>query len=58
MDDILKTYSITPLTDSQEEEIEYILNDARNYYRKNGMISDAEWTEYQKDLNSPNYPYA
>lgn len=58
MDDILKTYSITPLTDSQEDEIEYILNDARNYYRKNGMISDAEWTEYQKDLNSPNYPYA
>jgi hypothetical protein len=46
------------LTESQEKELEYILNDARNHYRKNGMISDAEWNLYQEDLHSPNYPYA
>lgn len=58
MDEILKTYKYTPLTDSQENEIEYILNDARQYYRKHGLISDEEWNLYQEDLNSPNYPYA
>ena len=57
MDDILKNYQITPLTDSQEDEIEYILNDARNYYRKKGIISDEEWALYQEDLSSPNYPF-
>ena len=58
MDHILKTHRPRPLTDSQEKELEYILSDARQYYKNKGMISDEEWTLYQEDLASPNYPYA
>jgi len=35
-----------------------ILKEAREYYRKKGLISDTEWVAYKKDLESPNYPYA
>jgi hypothetical protein len=34
------------------------LKEAREYYRKKGLISDTEWVAYKKDLESPNYPYA
>lgn len=57
MEDILKNYKYPQLTESQENEIEYILNDARQYYRKNGMISEEEWAVYQEDINSPKYPF-
>jgi len=56
--EIIRKGSFHRLTDHQESELEYILNDARNYYRKKGMISDSEWTDLQKDLASDNYPYA
>ena len=46
------------LTQEQEEAIEEILQRAREYYRANGSITDAEWELYMEDLNSPNYPYA
>lgn len=46
-----------PLTESQEEDVERILNEAREYYRKKGLISDKEWKDYQKDLSSSDYPY-
>ena len=36
------------MTDSQEEGIERILEDARQYYRDKGLISDAEWDVYRK----------
>ena len=42
----------------QKQAIEDILKDAREYYRKKGLISEDEWKIYQEDLNSPNYPYA
>lgn len=58
MADILKKHQPRPLTASQENDLEYILNDARQYYRGQGMISDEEWAVYQEDLKSPNYPYA
>lgn len=58
MEHILSTHEVTPLPAEQEQAIEDILNDARQFYRKKGMISDEEWTLYQEDLNSPNYPYA
>ncbi len=45
-------------TDSQEEDIERILKEAREYYRKKGLISDTEWVAYKKDLESSNYPDA
>ncbi|MHB8963757.1 MAG: trimethylamine methyltransferase family protein [Saccharofermentanales bacterium] len=57
-DYILQTHKPVPLTDSQESAVEYILQDARNYYHKKGMISDEEWRAYQEDLHSINYPFA
>jgi trimethylamine--corrinoid protein Co-methyltransferase len=58
MEDILQKHQPKALTDSQEQTLEYILNDARQYYRKNGLINDEDWKLYQEDLSSPNYPYA
>jgi len=59
MGEILAAHKVSlPLTPSQEEDIERILNDARHYYRKKGLISDEEWTVYMKGLNSPNYPFS
>jgi trimethylamine--corrinoid protein Co-methyltransferase len=46
-----------PLTESQEQDIERILKEARDYYKKRGLISDTEWEEYKKDIASPDYPY-
>ncbi|RLE10564.1 hypothetical protein DRJ00_01075 [Candidatus Aerophobetes bacterium] len=49
MEEILSTHKVDPpLTQSQEEEIEKILKEAREYYRKKGMITDAEWESYKK----------
>jgi hypothetical protein len=48
-----------PLTPSQEKDIKGILNEARRYYRKKGLISDEEWEVYQeKVLKSPDYSFA
>jgi len=58
MEEILSTHTPKPLPPEQEQAVEDILKDARQYYRRKGTISDEEWTLYQKDLNSPNYPYA
>lgn len=59
MDGILATHKVDPpLTDSQENEIERILKEAREYYKKKGLITDADWKAYIQDLESSNYPYA
>jgi hypothetical protein len=58
MEEIKSNHKPTPLSSGQEQEIEDILKDARQYYRKKGLISDDEWAVYQKDIHSPNYPYA
>jgi len=57
-EEILNTHKPEPLKPQQEQEIEDILKDAREYYRKKGLITEKEWKDYQKDLASPNYPYA
>jgi len=57
-DEIISTHKVSlPLTDKQESDIERILKEAREYYRKKGLISDEEWNTYKEDLKSPNYPY-
>lgn len=58
MEMLLSKQTVEPLTEHQEQGLEDILCDARNYYRKKGMISDEEWRVYQEDLHSPEYPYA
>jgi trimethylamine--corrinoid protein Co-methyltransferase len=58
MEQILATHKPMPLPPDQEVAIEGILNEARQYYRGKGLISDEEWRLYQEDLNSPDYPFA
>jgi len=59
MDEILVTHKVdTPLTDSQNEDIERIIKEAREYYRKEGLITNQEWEAYKEDLESSNYTYA
>ena len=58
-EETLATHKVKPpLTPGQEKDIERILKEAREYYKKKGLISDREWAAYKKDLGSPNYPYA
>jgi len=56
--EILATREPTLLSPSEEETVEKVLNEARRYYREKGLISDSEWTEYMKQIESPGYPYA
>jgi len=58
MEAILAEHKVEPLTSQQEQAVEDILKDARKHYRDSGFISDDEWNLYQKDLASPNYPFA
>jgi trimethylamine--corrinoid protein Co-methyltransferase len=51
MDEILETHKPTPLTPDQEQAIEDILAEARQFYRDRGAISDAEWSEYMRALD-------
>jgi len=57
MEEILATHKTIPLTPSQEEDIERILEEARKYYKARGMISEEEMATYRESMNSPNYPY-
>ena len=57
MEEILATHKPTPLTSSQEEDIERILEEARRYYKEKGLITDEEMAAYRKSMASPNYPY-
>jgi len=59
MEEILATHEVSvPLTEEQEQAIEDILKEAREYYRERGLISDEEWEVYRKQIESPDYPYA
>lgn len=57
MEKILETHKPEPLSDSEEKAIEEILDEAREFYRKSGKISDREWEACKEDLNSGGYPY-
>jgi len=57
MEEILATHKPIRLTQSQEEDIEKILEEARQYYKKIGLISEEEMAIYTKSMQSPNYPY-
>jgi hypothetical protein len=39
--------SESPLSDEQEKEIEKILGEEREYYRKRGLISEKAWSLYE-----------
>jgi trimethylamine---corrinoid protein Co-methyltransferase len=51
MEKILSTHKVDPpLTEKQESDIEDILEEARNHYRKNGLITDEEWDVYKENF--------
>jgi trimethylamine--corrinoid protein Co-methyltransferase len=52
MDEILETHQPTPLSPDQEQAIEDILKEARQFYRDKEFISDEEWSVYMKTLAS------
>jgi trimethylamine--corrinoid protein Co-methyltransferase len=58
LEDILATHEPQPLTDAQEAAVEDILREARDHYRKRGLISDSEWKAYMGVLGSADYPYS
>jgi trimethylamine--corrinoid protein Co-methyltransferase len=58
MEEILQTHKIKELQPDKEQAIEDVLREARETYRKRGLITDDEWKLYMKDISSPNYPYA
>ena len=57
MEEILATHKTMPLTPRQEEDVERILEEARNYYRKKELISEGEMASYRESMKSPNYPF-
>lgn len=50
--EILETHQPKPLTAREEQIIADIMEEAREYYRKKGLISDVEWSVYMKTLKS------
>ena len=58
MEEILQNHKICELPADKEKMIEDILNEARDFYRKSGQISDEEWDIYMKQIHSSEYPYA
>jgi trimethylamine--corrinoid protein Co-methyltransferase len=49
---ILETHKPRPLTAEQEQAIEEILRDARDYYRQKGLLSGEAWKAYAAMLDS------
>jgi len=58
MEQIVGTHKPEPLTPHQEQAVEDILKEARDYYRKKGLIGEEDWQLYLEQLESPGYPYA
>jgi dTDP-glucose pyrophosphorylase len=58
MEDILAKHKVDPpLTPREEDEVESILIEARDYYKKKELISDSEWEEYREILKKEGRPY-
>jgi trimethylamine--corrinoid protein Co-methyltransferase len=52
MEDIIANHNPIPLTSTEEQTIEDILMEARNYYKNKGIITDEEWKLYMKETDS------
>ena len=51
VEEILETHQPIPLTVSEAQAIEDSLKDARTHYRKQGVITDEEWSLYMKTID-------
>ena len=52
MEQILATHEPEPLTAEQEQALEDILTEARDFYRKREMISGDEWSAYMNTVSA------
>jgi trimethylamine--corrinoid protein Co-methyltransferase len=52
MEEILANHKPKPLTDEQDQAIEDILKEAREYYKGKGLIPGEEWNQYMKTIKS------
>ena len=50
MEKILATHKPKPLAPAEEQMLENVLTDAREYYRKRGLISEDQWSSYMAIL--------
>ncbi|MBN1835989.1 MAG: trimethylamine methyltransferase family protein [Spirochaetales bacterium] len=57
-EELVSSHRPTPLSAAQEQELERILREEREYYRGKGLISEKAWSLYERDLCSPSYPFA
>ncbi len=56
--EILESHKVNPpLTDSQIEDVEKIVMEARRYYRDKGMITDSEWDKYKETIKKEGRPF-
>ncbi len=55
---ILEKHNAPELSKENESALEDILQEARKYYYKKGLISEEEWKIYQEDICSSEYPFA
>ena len=46
-----------PLTPSEEEDVERIVEESRKHYKEKGLMSEEEMTVYRESMKSPYYPY-
>ncbi len=47
-EEIIATYKPAPLPEDRQKAIDEIMEEARNFYREKGLISDEEWEAYRK----------
>lgn len=57
MEEILNTYQPSLLSPSQEQSLEEILKEAREFYKKKELITPEEWERYSVDIQSSAYPF-
>lgn len=57
MEEILASHKPTPLTPSQEEDVERVLEEARSYCKERGLITKEEMAVYRNSMQSANYSY-
>jgi len=56
--EMISTHKVDPpLTDSQLEDMNKIMMEARKYYRNHGMITDKEWEMYKETLEKEGRPF-
>ena len=58
VEEIVSTHKVDPpLTDSQLEDMNKIMMEARKYYKDHGMITDKEWEMYKETLEKEGRPF-